>query len=99
MAFGWSPDSATLLYEDEPAMGALDVRSASRHRILFEEAEHSLWGGRFSPDGRWIALGAATGASWRAAFCRVRRTISRPTTTDWQDRVDSAGRTWGQLVA
>jgi hypothetical protein len=65
--WGWSPDSATLLYQDEPAMVALVLASGRRHTIL-DEAGHSFLNGRVSPDGQWIAFSTTTDGRQYATF-------------------------------
>ena len=61
----WSPDGRYLLYDD---YGDRDARSASDIFVLplagapapvrYAASPFGKWGGRFSPDGRWVAYAA-----------------------------------------
>jgi Tol biopolymer transport system component len=52
----WKPDGATLMSSFEPASGASRVLVSGP----FEKSD-----GRISPDGRWLAYGAAPGDRWQ----------------------------------
>ena len=52
---GRTPDLATLVYADmkTPARSAISALTGSQSRTVLEPA--SNWGGRLSPDGKWLA--------------------------------------------
>ncbi|MFN7922019.1 MAG: hypothetical protein U0Q16_18090 [Bryobacteraceae bacterium] len=66
----WSPDGRYILYEPGATtayIGRLDV-SAHKEASLIAHPAMSLRGGRFSPDGKWIAFHAESGSLKRQIF-------------------------------
>ncbi len=65
----WTPDGASIVgsYQSPRMTGVAKLASwavaaspAATHSILLEHPELSLWQGRMSPDGRWLAFVAAS---------------------------------------
>ena len=63
-AVAWSPDGLLLASAagDEPALLVWDIATEGPAGRPLPGAEAGLWGLDFSPDGRWLAAGAADGA-------------------------------------
>jgi WD40 repeat protein len=61
----WSPDGSRLLTSGAEAEGAIVIREPATGqavaRLQKENAERSLWGAQWSPDGRLLAVGVEAG--------------------------------------
>jgi Tol biopolymer transport system component len=85
-SWGWSPDGTHLLHNCPPpartsslCVSPRTAQTTAETKTLLVDPAYSLWQGRFSPDGRWVAFNAqsvkepgvsilgvvpATGGSW-----------------------------------
>ncbi len=54
---GWSPDGKSVTYEkSKPARPVLLELDSGRRYEVIAKPDTDVWGGRFSPDGKWITV-------------------------------------------
>jgi Tol biopolymer transport system component len=63
--FDWSPDGLRLLHNCTPpeqfatlCVSPRDATNLAQTRTVVADPDHSIWQGRFSPDGRWVIFNA-----------------------------------------